>query len=185
MPVTIQAASAATAARYERAPARDRLSMPHSRPLRGTCLFAARYAPLMLHKQAHPNRAACRRVLAGKWLWAGRCSTEVLRDRRSRSTGAAGEVPQAPSNRSAASSPRGTMHEGERYPSTATGRAASSAPTTFVVFLLRPRACHRPWRSKTATVVLRSASRRTPRQGWTQRQCLASTCWRSMYRTHR
>ncbi len=36
-------------------------------------------------------------------------SSEVLRDRRSRSTGAEGEVPQAPSNRSAAS------HEDEKY----------------------------------------------------------------------
>jgi len=56
----------ATAARYKRASARDRqpptTSGPRpataSRPLRRTCLFAARCAPFMLHKQAHPNRAA-------------------------------------------------------------------------------------------------------------------------------
>ena len=41
---------------------------------------------------------------------SGRFSTEVHRDRRSRSTGAEGEVPQAPSNRSAAS------HEREECP---------------------------------------------------------------------
>ncbi len=41
-------------------------------------------------------------------------SSEVHRDRRSRSTGAEGEVPQAPSNRSAASSPSGTRHDGEK-----------------------------------------------------------------------
>ncbi len=29
-----------------------------SRPLRGTCLLAARYAPFMLRKQAHPQRPA-------------------------------------------------------------------------------------------------------------------------------
>ncbi len=43
-------------------------------------------------------------------------SSEVHRDRRSRSTGAEGEVPQAPSNRSAASSPSGTRHDDEKHP---------------------------------------------------------------------
>ncbi len=47
------------------------------------------------------------------WPWRGVSSPEVLRDRRSRSTGAEGEVPQAPSNRSAAS------HEGEESPAAA------------------------------------------------------------------
>ncbi len=55
----------------------------------------------------------------------GAFSSEVLRDRRSRSTGAEGEVPQAPSNRSAVS------HEDEKVPvprqfSSAIARTADS-----------------------------------------------------------
>ena len=60
----------------------------------------------------------------------GRCSTEVHRGRRSRSTGAEGEVPQAPSNRSAAS------HEDEEHPVRGgyLSRGVGAAPTDLSVW---------------------------------------------------
>ena len=44
-------------------------------PLRGTCLLAARCAPFMLRKQAHPNRAAIQTIRQGRcpfWTGVGR-----------------------------------------------------------------------------------------------------------------
>ncbi len=54
------------------------------------------------------------RAALSEGLSMGCFSSEVHRDRRSRPTGAEGEVPQAPSNRSSASSPAGTRHDDEQ-----------------------------------------------------------------------